>query len=300
MTKMIASALWMGLLALAGTCEGIAGPEGPAGAPGPQGAPGKDAVPIPTDCPAGYILDTSETKITLCKKGDDEVVRVGTGNTAFWIDRYEATVWEKPDGSGKGYGQAVDDYPASFPRNGQLVTSLYALSKGGGRHLPSDNVTWFQANEACRASGKRLPTSTEWLTAARGTIDPGASNGSGGTCATDSGGVLRATGLGSKCVSDWGAQDMIGNLWEHTNDWLAGAGTDGINNKWPDSYRHDLTANIASAAYHDGKWVPGLPSAVIRGGECRSKEGAGVFALMLNVSPGFVDGYLGFRCMIPR
>ena len=46
------------------------------------------------ECPAGYgrVVEARRPEIIVCKKGADEVVRVGTGKTAFWIDRYEASV----------------------------------------------------------------------------------------------------------------------------------------------------------------------------------------------------------------
>ena len=49
------------------------------------------------DCPRGYTKDaappnSANPSSVLCKKGVDEVVKVGAGAAAFWIDRYEASV----------------------------------------------------------------------------------------------------------------------------------------------------------------------------------------------------------------
>src|SRR5262249_16884910 len=75
---------------------GPQGPEGPQGQPGMMGASGNAANTFP-DCPIGYIRDLSVPNIVLCKQGVDEVVKVGRKGSAFWIDRYEASVWDKED-----------------------------------------------------------------------------------------------------------------------------------------------------------------------------------------------------------
>src|SRR5207244_1147177 len=96
--------------------------------------------------------------------------------SAFWIDRYEASLWQNPDGTGMQYGLVKDDsHNAGFTYNGQWIKPLYAVSKPGV--APGTWTDWFQANEACALSGKRLPTGQEWFKAARGTIDPGSSAG---------------------------------------------------------------------------------------------------------------------------
>jgi formylglycine-generating enzyme required for sulfatase activity len=104
----------------------------------------------------------------------DEVVKVGFGASAFWIDRYEASIYQNPDGTGTQYGAASQDYPNSFPINGQgaVANLLYAQSVAG--RMPSTFLSWFQAARACRASGKRLPTHDEWG-ASLGNTTPNAS-----------------------------------------------------------------------------------------------------------------------------
>jgi formylglycine-generating enzyme required for sulfatase activity len=263
-------------------------------------------------CPRGYAQDTSVAGIVLCRSGVDEVVKVGVRGGAFWVDRYEASIWDSPAATGSWFGDIHGggaDYPSSFPRNGQLQpppvgTVLYAVSKVGT--APSTSMTWFQAQMACRANGKRLPTDEEWLAAASGTPDPGFSDGSGGTCLT--GGVnsdaVRKTGAGAACASFWGAQDMIGNLGEWTSGWYAGVGgttalaNQGVSN-WPPDYNGDATWNIAGVALTDAAY-PGLPAPAIHGGMLQNGTTAGVFAMGLNQAPAAFDLHLGFRCVIPR
>jgi formylglycine-generating enzyme required for sulfatase activity len=272
-----------------------------------------------TDCPAGYTKDANATH-TVCIRGADEMVKVGTGREAFWIDRYEASVWSAVDGTGTQYGattasgalESGKDYPTSFPKNGQRDGSfgpLYAVSKKGAQ--PSASLTWFQAMEACAASGKRLPDGQEWMRAVSGTDDPGSSNGGGGACVTNASGP-RATGGGTTCVSAWGAEDMIGNLWEWTAEWYAGAGQSGggessrrVNvglSNWPNGggndYRGDATWNLSTAVY-DGQAdnVAGLPAAALRGGAWGTGTRAGAVALSLDSSPSAWGVPVGLRCV---
>jgi hypothetical protein len=167
-----------------------------------------------SDCPLTYERDKTVTAFVLCKNGPDEMVKVGTGPQAFWIDRYEASVWDSYD---SGATQYTTSYPSTFPANGQTTSDklLVTLSESGD--TPSSNISWYQANVACIASGKRLPSRQEWLMAAAATPNPGSSAGTGGLCVTNATGP-RNNGGGTACVSTWGAQDMIGNLSEWTGD----------------------------------------------------------------------------------
>jgi formylglycine-generating enzyme required for sulfatase activity len=269
------------------------------------------------ECPRGYVK-AAAANITLCKGNGvarpqiDEIVRVGTDAEAFWIDRYEASVWSASNGTGSQYGAinssgvGADNYPATFPDNGQRGASfapVYALSKAGTQ--PSTSLTWFQAQEACRASGKRLPTDVEWLRAGSGTVDPGASSGAGGACVTQGTGP-RAAGTGTACVSVWGAQDMIGSVWEWTAEWYAGPGwvggsgqQSGATTTWalPD-YNSDGLFNFATSA-QDTAWREAHPVAAFRGGPWNVGTLSGVFALAANLAPSASKSGVGFRCVVP-
>lgn len=284
---------------------GLDGPAGPQGPQGPQGTMGAMGIPGPAspslpDCPDDYIKDTSSIGITVCSRNGDEIVKVGTGRSAFWIDRYEASLWSNPSGTGNRYGASGYDYPSGFAQNGQITTVIFALSRKAV--LPSGSLTWFQANEACRASGKRLPRSDEWLAAARGTIDPGISNGTAGTCVTQASGP-RVTGNAQQCVSAWGAEDMVGNLDEPMSEWLAGLGGTGIaSSPWTlgPGYGPDQTFNIASSAGIGNTPVAGLPAEILRGGHYFSGTGAGIYHMAADIGPSSYNAAFGVRCVIPR
>jgi hypothetical protein len=105
----------------------------------------------------------------------------GVGDTC--IDIYEASVWQIPDPTGvnrtlvskvqKGRATLADltaagatqlgcafapwnhtAYPPTFPDNGNWTAPVYATSVPGVR--PSMCITWFQAEQACALSHKRL------------------------------------------------------------------------------------------------------------------------------------------------
>lgn len=254
-------------------------------------------------CPRGYEQDLAVTDFVVCNRGVDEVVKVGTGGGAFWIDRYEASLWQDSSGVSQPVGGAGVDYETfGFSRNGQWATPLFAFSKKDV--APSDGTTWFQANEACALSGKRLPTGPEWLRAAKDTQDPGDAAGTGvsaGKCVTSGGASARMTGLGQKCVSMWGAEDMIGNLEEWTGEWFAGL--DSLNftpTSFPDAdMNSDGVFNVSGIVGGPaGASWPNLPAAAMRGGNRHNHQFAGIFAMDLSRSADTPMG--GFRCVLPR
>ncbi len=217
------------------------------------------------------------------------------------VDKYEASVWSIPAASialinrvrkGKatltdllagGATQYTDNIPPTFPENGNWTAPVYAASLPGV--LPTTIVTWFQAEQACALSGKRLLTNQEWQRAAAGTPDNplGADNGTT-DCNVDSVGDLVNAGSRSACVSLWGAFDMVGNVSEWVADWMPeGAACSG----W--------------GAFSDDYCLPDTSPAVgmnalVRGGFHSQGAFAGVFSVGSFLPVWEVEDYLGFRC----
>jgi formylglycine-generating enzyme required for sulfatase activity len=164
------------------------------------------------------------------------------------VDKYEASVWAvpaiNPSGNSnaglinkikKGKATLTDltagnateislssgcspAFPSTFPANGQWTAPLYAVSIPGVR--PTACVTWFQADEACALSGKRLLTNEEWRRAAAGTPDGGGGDNGTTDCNTITAGDAVNTGSRSNCHSSWGAFDMVGNVDEWVSEWV--------------------------------------------------------------------------------
>ena len=157
-------------------------------------------------CPTGYTQDTTAPSWNVvCKKGLDEVVKVGD----FWVDRYEMSITSGAGCTGNQFCISNDDYPSTFPDNGAWsgMSPPYACSQKGV--LPSSYTTFYQQMQACAASGKHICTSAEWMNAAMGTGIP---------CNLNKGGALKTTGAMPGCHSSWGAFDMVGNLAERVAD----------------------------------------------------------------------------------
>jgi len=146
---------------------------------------------------------------------------------------------------------------------------------------------------ACQASGKRLPARQERLGAARGTLDSGCNvSGTG----------ARVTNAGGTCQSAWGAQDMIGNVWEWTDEWYASLnGLSDSSVTWPGAYSGDGTFGVTNYVYSGAAGrVQGLPAAALRGGNWPGGAQSGVFALNLGDAPSNWDPDRGFRCVSER
>jgi Sulfatase-modifying factor enzyme 1 len=223
------------------------------------------------------------------------------------IDRFEASIWQIPSGNaalirsvqlGRATradligGGAVQVSPAStcspmfpptFDATGNWTSPLFAASVAGV--APTSCVTWFQAEQACALSGKRLLTNQEWQRAVAGTPDPGTDDG-----ATDCniGGLGRPLETGSRpqCRSNWGAFDMVGNVSEWVSDWSAQPTTC---TGWG-GFSDDLMCLVGANPTAMG------PGALVRGGSFSGVfVEAGVFAVDV-VNPARAPRGIGFRC----
>lgn len=224
------------------------------------------------------------TSCTNPNSANDIMVRVGT----LCIDKYEASIWSDADGTGTQYGVFAGQtpYPGSFPENGNWTTKLYAVSKAGV--LPSTGVTWFQAQQACAASGKRLLKSDEWVMAAAGTPDSAVCNSFTSAAV--------ATGSSVGCVSSWGVHDMVGNVWEFTSTWMHGNSDPWgpVSGLTSGTYGNDRVEqfNPATAQGNGGNF----PAMVAHGGNWDQGVGAGVFSMVIYGAPSVASPFYGFRC----
>ena len=134
---------------------------------------------------------------------------------AFWIDKTEVT--------NKMYRLCVDEMECDQPG----ITIFYHDDTFANH--PVVDVTWEDANEYCTWAGRQLPTEAQWEKAARGTdgrIYPWGNFWDGELINWgESKNEYRSTspvGIFGSGASPYGAQDMIGNVWEWVADWYSG------------------------------------------------------------------------------
>jgi formylglycine-generating enzyme required for sulfatase activity len=203
----------------------------------------------------------------------DEMIWVG----GVCIDKDEASIWDAPVGGNQIIGTSPEDY---CDRTGQNCDSIYARSVAGVE--PALFITWFQAQQALANSGKRLPTNAEWQMAARGTPDD---TGQETTPCNTRSERLQNTGASPGCVSDWGAFDMVGNVWEWVADWVP-ASTTCVG--WG-SLSDDFMCLAGASTTATG------PGAIIRGGWYSDGSSAGPLAIWGLFQPNLSGPGIGFR-----
>jgi len=152
-------------------------------------------------------------------RSPDEAPRRKAFLKAFYIDKYEVT---------------NADYRKVFPD--------FKYAKGRD-DSPASGVSWNEASEYAKRTGKRLPTEAEWEKAARGTdgrefpwgmaFDPECANG-------EPSGLGATTPVGSyfKGVSPFGCMNMAGNVYEWTEDlYLIYPGNKVVTKEYGQSFR---------------------------------------------------------------
>lgn len=164
-----------------------------------------------SECPNGYDRATDSTLppgAILCRKGHDEVVRIGTGRTAFWMDRYVNTFWTSEDGATR-----IDAVDLHMDAYGTPTMPIVPLSRRGvlGSTVPG----WLRANALCRLVGKRLPRFEESILAVQGTPgmrEPGVvatSSVRPDECPGARGNTAYETGSAPLCQSRWGVDQLL-------------------------------------------------------------------------------------------
>jgi hypothetical protein len=234
------------------------------------------------------------------------------------VDKYEASLWKFSDptcvrliregidlprhcmdGATQVGINGVDYTDAQCQFNGAGCTNIFALSLPGV--IPARSINYFIAAAACRNSRKRLPSNAEWQAAALGTPDPWPQDDPANQCNLNTPSAA-LTGSRSKCVSDVGAFDMVGNVIEFVADWGPLATTGATWDIFIPGFGNDVS-NIGGSP---AGTIYGLPGTTLRGGSFSmapnsggTGELAGVYAIDQNGAPNSIGDATaaGFRCV---
>jgi formylglycine-generating enzyme required for sulfatase activity len=154
---------------------------------------------------------------------------------AFKIDKHETT---------------VSDFAACVTNSGCTAADTGSgcnFNVAGKENHPINCVDWNRAKAYCTWVGKRLPAEAEWEKTARGTdgrkypwgndvLDCNRAVHSVSPCSNSGTATVGSKPTG---VSPYGAMDMVGNVWEFTeDDWHSGyTGAPNDGSPWIDTPR---------------------------------------------------------------
>lgn len=180
----------------------------------------------------------------------------------------------------------------------------------GREKFPVVHISWYDAQEYCKWSGKRLPTEVEWEYAARGGLSDKiyswgdeAVNAGTPKCNSWNGDFPymnsrrdkyeRAAPVRSYAPNGFGLYDMAGNVWEWCEDWYV-----------KDSYEYCQKNNIFNIAVDDRQIekmkIEQPAEKVIRGGSflCNDSYCSGFrVSARMKTTPETGLEHTGFRCV---
>ena len=219
-------------------------------------------------------------------------------------------------------GYCIDQYEASMPSatstlmgndadiaNRDAPGTMQAISQPGV--IPWVSVSANSARIACTNAGKHLCTDEEWLAAANinGQVyylptdlsaSPNFCNTNSACSGSYAGGAACDTGNKTNCKSAEGVYDMVGNVWEWTNNTVdvTNPGS-GANWYYFNGAGWQTGTDATTLKYgNDGVYFPAdsLGMAVLRGGVWNYGAVAGPFCAYLRNAPSFAYYVIGFRC----
>jgi formylglycine-generating enzyme required for sulfatase activity len=135
-----------------------------------------------------------------CSTGDNECLdneprRNVTISQGFWMGQTEVTQ--------AAYQRVTGKNPSKF--------------KGPNR--PVEQVSWNEAKAYCEATGMRLPKEAEWEYAARAGSTEARYGNLNDIAWYDKNSGKKTHDVAQKQKNAWGLYDMLGNVWEWTDDW---------------------------------------------------------------------------------
>jgi formylglycine-generating enzyme required for sulfatase activity len=239
------------------------------------------------------VFNTSHESTGPCP---ENMVLVTQALVPFCVDMYEATAAE-----GCHFAN-----PGTSEETALNLANAACKAASQPQVVPWTHVTQIEAQQACSRAGKRLLKPDEWYKAALGTPDPsGAFTEDMCNVARNRADGIAKTGDGMRCVSDSGAYDMVGNVWEWVDGSVAEGKFDG--SALPQS-GYVTEANLNGMAYTTGSaqdsrygndrfWSdPTITAGIMRGGYYDNASHAGIYATYAASPSTFSGDAVGFRC----
>lgn len=159
----------------------------------------------------------------------------------------------------EGLRTCIDRWESSAAQDGKGAIGA-AVSMPGA--IPADYVSWEDANASCRAAGKRLCSSDEWLAACRGPAGrryPYGDDLDVGRCNINQYGKKagklekRPAGSLAGCDNGRGVMDLSGNVWE----WTSTADTAGaLRQLWGGGFANDNVDNELTCGFRKPLYQP--------------------------------------------
>lgn len=229
----------------------------------------------------------------------ENMVLVTQAIEPFCIDRYEASPAKKTC----TYSTPKDEIDTMINLSNESCGAVSIPNT-----MPWTHITQEQAQFACERSGKRLPTASEWYKGALGTPDEvGGITEEHCNIANNRADGIAKTGTGIRCVSDVGAYDMVGNVWEWVKETVHKGQWDGRMLPQGGFVTHVDVHGIATetkssqdALFNgDRFWLDAtITTGMMRGGYHNTKSQAGIFATYVASPPHFTGDATGFRCVV--
>ncbi len=242
----------------------------------------------------------------------DDMARVGDVCVDKWEASYDCFIYKSQSTQGSSGpittdGDADRDDYLWQTRNIATINGGPAVCKGVSRNnsIPYTTITQYDAKQSCLLSGKSLISNGDWQKAAFGTPDDATKckidSTSTGTLIPSAdwynqgGDDAVYTGSASECVSDYGIYDMIGGVWEWTDDLIDAVSNDDFANSG--TYGNDyLYRNYIGNIFAREGSVNASISVIIRSGDWSVGSRAGLFSLYIGSSPSGWYWSDGFRC----